>query len=96
MLFLAICRDKPGHLQLRLDTRDTHVAWLKGLGATLKLAGPFLDDAAETMSGSVVVVEAADLGAAKALFAEDPYAKAGLFESVEVKPWRWTFGNPAA
>ena len=26
----------------------------------------------------------------------DPYAKAGLFETVEVKAWNWVFNNPEA
>ena len=29
MLFALICKDKPGHLQVRLDTRPDHVAFLK-------------------------------------------------------------------
>ena len=34
--------------------------------------------------------------AAKALAAQDPYAKAGLFETVEIKPYNWVFNNPEA
>ncbi len=94
MLYLAICRDKPDHLALRTATREVHVAWLKSLGAVLKIAGPFLDDGATEMRGSLLVVEAEDLAAAKAIFVADPYQAAGLFETVEVKPWRWTFGAP--
>ncbi len=35
------------------------------------------------------------MAAARALSAADPYAKAGLFESVEIRPWNWTFNKPA-
>jgi uncharacterized protein YciI len=28
--------------------------------------------------------------------AADPYAKAGLFGSVEIRQWNWTFNKPAA
>jgi len=42
------------------------------------------------------VLEAADLAAARAFAAADPYAKAGLFASVEVRPWRWLIGAPGA
>ncbi|TJV22323.1 MAG: hypothetical protein E5Y18_18990, partial [Mesorhizobium sp.] len=31
MLFALICKDKPGSLQVRLDTRPEHVAFLEGL-----------------------------------------------------------------
>ena len=30
----------------------------------------------------------------RALADADPYAKAGLFEKVEVRPFRWTVNNP--
>ena len=33
MLFIATCTDKPDSLQLRLDTRPAHLAYLNGLGA---------------------------------------------------------------
>lgn len=95
MFYLAICRDKPGHTQLRADTREVHVAWLKTLGGALKIAGPFLDDTGAEMRGSMLVVEAETLDAAKAMLSADPYRSVGLFETVEVKPWRWTIGAPA-
>lgn len=96
MLFALICKDKPGHLQTRQDTRPAHVAFLDGLNAEgrLAFAGPFLD-AEGKPDGSLVVVEAADRSAAEALAAADPYAKAGLFESVEVRPWNWVFNRPS-
>ena len=97
MLFAFICKDKPDHLQLRLDVRPDHVAFLNGLNAEgrLKFAGPFLDDAGKPC-GSLVVVEAVDQTAADAIAAGDPYAKAGLFESVTVQAWNWVFNNPAS
>jgi uncharacterized protein YciI len=97
MLFAVICKDKPGNLQVRLDTRPEHIAFLEGLNGEKKLAfaGPFLD-AEGKPNGSLVVVEAPDMAGAQALSAADPYAKAGLFESVEIRPWNWTFNKPAA
>lgn len=95
MLFMAICRDKPGHLHVRVATRDVHVAWLKAHADKVRIAGPFLDPAGHEMRGSLVVIEAEDLASAEAWFAQDPYKAAGLFESVEVMPWRWTIGAPA-
>ena len=97
MLFAIVCKDKPGHLQVRLDSRPAHVEFLNGLNASggLAFAGPFLD-ADGKPNGSLVVIEAADQAAADALAAQDPYAKAGLFDSVEVRPWNWVFNKPAA
>lgn len=96
MLFALICKDKPGHLQVRLDTRPDHVNFLNALNADKQLAfaGPFLD-ADGKPNGSLVVVDVADPAGAEAIAAADPYAKAGLFESIEIKPWNWVFNKPA-
>lgn len=94
MLFALICTDEPGKLQTRVDTRPDHVAFLEGLNADGKLAfaGPFLgpDD---KPNGSLVVIEAETEDEARELAAADPYAKAGLFASVEIRRWNWTFNK---
>lgn len=97
MLFALICKDKPGHLQVRLDARPDHVAFLEGLNGEgkLKFAGPFLDGDGKP-NGSLVVIDADDQASAGALAARDPYAQAGLFASVEILPWNWVFNKPAA
>lgn len=97
MLYALICKDKPDSLDVRMDARPDHVAFLQALNAAgqLKLAGPFLDDAGKPC-GSLVVVEAADRDAAWTLAAGDPYAKAALFAHVDIQPWSWTFNNPEA
>ena len=61
MLFAFIGKDKPGNLQVRLDNRPAHVAYLEKLNADgiLKIAGPFLGDDGKPY-GSLVVIEAAD------------------------------------
>ncbi|CUH79503.1 YciI family protein [Tropicibacter naphthalenivorans] len=86
MLIALIAKDKKGALQIRKDTREEHLAYLKGTGVVTQ-AGPLLDDA-EEMCGSLVVLDVADMAAAKAWAENDPYAKAGLFESVELIQWK--------
>jgi uncharacterized protein len=93
MLFALICADKPGHLQVRHANRPAHLAWLESLGAGTKAAGPFLDGDGKP-SGSLVIIAADDLEAAKSLAAKDPYAIAGLFASVDIRPWNWAIKNP--
>lgn len=95
MYFVALCTDKKDAIQTRLDTRPLHVEWLKANAGAIKVAGPFLDEA-EKMVGSMLIVDCADLPAAQSLLASDPYAGAGLFESVDVRPWRWVIGEPKA
>jgi uncharacterized protein len=95
MLYALICTDKPSSLATRKAKRPEHVAYLKSLGDTLKLAGPFAEADGETMNGSLVVIEASSLQEAKEIAAGDPYAKAGLFASVEIRPWIWTLNKPS-
>jgi uncharacterized protein YciI len=97
MLYALWCSDKPDHLQVRMDTRPAHVAYLNDMNAAgqLKLAGPVLDSDGKPC-GSMLVVKADTLEDAQALAADDPYAKAGLFASVEIKPFNWVFNNPEA
>jgi uncharacterized protein YciI len=94
MFYALICTDKPNSLDLRLANRPDHVAYLKSLGDTLVLAGPFTKDDGETMNGSLIVVEAPSREAAKQIADGDPFAKAGLFATVEVRPWLWTVNKP--
>jgi len=97
MYFVLICNDKPGHLQVRMDTRPAHVDFLNGLNAkgALKLAGPTLG-ADGKPNGSVVIVEADSAEQAAEIAAADPYAKAGLFADVQIRQWNWVFNAPGA
>ncbi|WP_417262451.1 YciI family protein [Celeribacter sp.] len=90
MKFAVICTDKPGALQIRLDTRPDHVEYLKSCGV-VEQAGPFLNDAGE-MSGSLVIIEVEDMAAAQDWAANDPYAKAGLFADVRIEAWNRVIG----
>ena len=95
MLFVLICTDKPNSLELRQQSRPDHLKFLESLGGKLKAAGPFVDDEGKP-TGSLVVIEAETRAAAVQLAARDPYAIAGLFASVDVKPWKWSLKNPEA
>lgn len=86
MLVALIARDKPGALQIRLDTREAHVAYLKSSGVVSQ-AGPLLDESAQ-MIGSLVILDVSDMQAAETWAKADPYANAGLFQSVELIPWK--------
>jgi len=91
VLFVALCLDKPDSVDLRMATRTAHLAFLEENAARVKLGGPFLDQNDKPV-GSMLILDCADANAARALLAEDPYAKAGLFASVEVKPWKRVVG----
>ena len=94
MLYALICTDKPNGLAIRKANRPDHLAFLESLGDTLVFAGPFTEEDGQTMNGSLIVVEASSLEAAQTISAGDPFAKAGIFASVEIRPWLWTMNKP--
>ncbi|MBC2836009.1 YciI family protein [Paragemmobacter straminiformis] len=89
MRVALICIDKPDHLHVRQENRAAHLAYIEATGV-VEMAGPFLDG--DSMCGSLVVLEVENLDAAKAWAAEDPYAKAGLFASVDIRAWKKVIG----
>lgn len=91
MLFAAICIDKPDHVDLRLRARPEHLVFLEAHAACVKLGGPFVDGDGKPV-GSLLILDCADLAAAQKMLAQDPYARAGLFASVELRPWRRSVG----
>ncbi|WP_121629328.1 YciI family protein [Tropicibacter alexandrii] len=90
MLIALIAKDKPGALQTRKDNRDSHLAYIDATGVVTQ-AGPLLDDAGE-MCGSLVILDVTDMAAAQDWADNDPYAKAGLFDSVELIAWKKVIG----
>ncbi len=90
MRFALICHDKPGALPLRLENRAAHLAHIEATGV-VEMAGPFLD-AQGQMTGSLIVLSVDSLQAAHDWAAADPYAKAGLFDSVTVTEWKKVVG----
>jgi uncharacterized protein YciI len=90
MRVALVCTDKPGALQTRLDNRAAHLAHIEASGV-VEMAGPFLDPAGQ-MCGSLVVLNVETLAEAEAWAAADPYAKAGLFESVKISEWKKVIG----
>ena len=94
MLYALICTDKPNSSALRLEVRPKHLAYIDQHKLRIPIAGPFMSEDGQTMAGSLIIVEADSLDAAKGFSADDPYAQAGLFSHVDVRPWRWTLGAP--
>ena len=90
MLVSIICSDKPGRIELRQSTRPAHLEHLRAHQGKLVEAGPLLDPEGKPC-GSLLLVEMAGRAEAEAFAAADPYAKAGLFESVVIRPYRAVF-----
>lgn len=92
-LYAIICNDKPDSLALRMAAREAHLAYVKSTtGVVFKIGGPFLSPDG-TMIGSMLIVDAATPDDVAAFAKDDPYGKAGLFQSVDIRPWKVTVGT---
>ncbi len=92
-LFHVMALDKPGALDLRLENRAAHLEWAKAAGDTVRMAGPLLADDGESFIGSVFLIEAESEETLKAFQADDPYVKAGLFQTVDIRPFKLVISN---
>ena len=97
MLYAIISTDVAGSAPLRSAARPAHLARLRALldEGRLVLAGPHPaidaeDPGAAGMTGSLVVAEFDSREAAQRWANEDPFEKAGVYDSVVVKPFRQT------
>ncbi len=91
MIYVITCVDKSDYGAVRKENRTAHLAYLRDAGDTLFAAGPTLTDDASSVTGSVIMVDLPDKQAAETFAANDPYAKAGVFVSVTIKPWKKVF-----
>jgi hypothetical protein len=82
MLFTIHALDKKNSLQLRMNIRERHLAYLTK--SPLVFAGPLLDEQGE-MCGSLIVLDMEDISEVENFAKNDPYALAGLFKSVEIR-----------
>jgi uncharacterized protein YciI len=98
MWYAIICEDKPNSLALRMETRPAHLAALKLLQdeGRILTAGPLPAIDSENpgdngFTGSVIIAEFNSLSDATAWADNDPYAAAGVFANVVVKPYKKVF-----
>lgn len=95
MFVMLYAVDKSGQQELRMSLKQQHSARLNEGAAGLRLlqSGPLLDEAGREI-GSLGVFEANSCDQVAAYVSEDPYVKAGLFETVVIREWLWRRGNP--
>lgn len=91
MRFIVHCLDKPDSQDLRMATRSAHLEYIDASGIEVVMAGPLLSDDGTTMLGSLFVLEAESLEDVRRFAEQDPYRKAGLFQTVNIHPFRKVF-----
>jgi uncharacterized protein YciI len=97
MHFVVWATDREGTQEARLAVREAHRARLRDPGAhriRVVAGGPTLVDSQEAMNGSLLVIEADDIEAVRRFVDGDPYHLAGVYASVEIRPWEWGLGRP--
>ena len=94
MLYAIMGHDVANSLAKRQAVRPAHVERLRALQnqGRLVLAGPFpavdsADPGPSGFSGSLIVAEFDSLADAQAWAEDDPYRNAGVYASVDVKPF---------
>lgn len=95
MLYAIVGQDVADSLNQRLAARPAHFERLQALqqAGRLLLAGPFPaldsnDPGPAGFTGSLIVAEFDDLATAQAWADADPYVDAGVYASVNVKPFK--------
>lgn len=88
MPYLIETFDKPGHQQLRRDTRDEHLRFLEANKALLLACGAKLADDGSDLGGGFYIVDLETRAEAEHFIAEDPFSRVELFERVTITRWR--------
>ncbi len=93
MHFMVVGRDKEDALERRAETRPRHLEYYGNASIKILLAGPLLDDGTGDPIGSMLVVEADDIGEVRKIAEGDPYFTDGVFGSLEVVAMRLVLGD---
>lgn len=93
MLFIVHAIDKADHLDVRMANRPAHLEWVESFKDKIRVAGPLLSDDGETLAGSCFIIEGESVAALEIHFANDPYVKAELFETISIKPFKPLLGS---
>lgn len=100
MIFAFHLIDRPDAAELRQRVRPEHKAYLTAVADRIAFAGPLTQDDGQTMLGSLLVIDFDDRAAAERWMADEPFTKAGLYQTASVLPfvnlWPQRTGFPPA
>ncbi|HEY7020308.1 MAG TPA: YciI family protein [Ktedonobacterales bacterium] len=86
--FLSIGHGKP-EAAFQFDSLPPRQRFFDDHDSQVIVCGSLLSDDGATWVGSIMLAEAPDRAAVEAFIASDPYAQAGLYQSVEIHRWRF-------
>jgi uncharacterized protein YciI len=88
MLYAFHLIDRADAGELRVRVRPEHKDYLAQVAGRIAFAGPLLAGDAQTMVGSLLVIDFADRAAALAWLANEPFTRAGLYADSQVHAFR--------
>ena len=88
MLYILYNEDRPDGLAIREATRDAHLAYLERHKDKVVLGGGLLSEDGQTRLGSVFIINVSNRRAAEAFSTEEPFRKAGLFQTTKITRMR--------
>eukprot|EP00189_Rhodosorus_marinus_P005449 CAMPEP_0113957432 /NCGR_PEP_ID=MMETSP0011_2-20120614/2776_1 /TAXON_ID=101924 /ORGANISM="Rhodosorus marinus" /LENGTH=202 /DNA_ID=CAMNT_0000968013 /DNA_START=101 /DNA_END=709 /DNA_ORIENTATION=- /assembly_acc=CAM_ASM_000156 len=88
-LFMVKRTDRQGTSEIRERFKREHLSYV-GKDGRAVFGGPLLDESLRIISG-FVIVRGTDLEDVRLWVNDDPYTKAGVFESVEIREWKMGF-----
>ncbi|MFM0330176.1 MULTISPECIES: YciI family protein [Paraburkholderia] len=87
MHYTVYCLDHDGMVERRLSHYDAHKAYLATAPVKMVMSGPLLAADEKTMIGSFFLYEADDIGQVVRFNANDPFNEAGIWKSVDIRPF---------
>lgn len=98
MYIVIFGTDKPGMADARREHFDAFHEYLHDNpdhpDVILHHAGPTLSEDGAARIGSLLVVDAPSVEAARAFVADSPFGQADLFGELHVRPFHWITGKP--
>lgn len=88
MLYMIHGIDKTDADGVRAANNKAHRQYVAKFKNSLVCAGPTLSEDGETKTGTIIMIDMQDRDTVDSFVKNDPYVKAGLFESLTVQPWR--------
>ncbi|MDP4003969.1 YciI family protein [Methylobacterium sp. NEAU K] len=92
MHFVIHCLDTADP-SIRQTHYPAHRAYLAAAPLKILIAGPLLDEAGEAPIGSLLVIEAETMEAARAFASGDPFAVNGAWDSIRIYPFTKSVEN---
>lgn len=89
--FIVTCADVADSAALREPLRQAHRDYLDARAGQVVARGPLKTDDGAAITGSACLLDVANRAAAEALWADEPFNKAGVYGQVSIE--RWKFGH---